>query len=179
MVDVGAGCGARQGEIFGLSPDDSDFDGGWLSIRRQVKRVGSRLVFGLPKNDKERRVPLPDSVASAVRAHLEVFPPVPVTLPWEDPSRGDRVTLPLVLTTTHRAALRQHVFASTAWRPALRGAGVELDRSNGVHALRHFYASALLDAGESVKAVAEWLGHANPAVTLRVYTHLMREPRSG
>jgi hypothetical protein len=41
-----------------LSPDDFDFDDGWLSIRRQVKRVGSRLVFGLPKNDKERRVPI-------------------------------------------------------------------------------------------------------------------------
>ena len=48
-LDVGAGCGARQGEIFGLSPDDVDFDGGWLHIRRQVKRVRGRAVFGLPK----------------------------------------------------------------------------------------------------------------------------------
>jgi site-specific recombinase XerD len=29
-----------------------------------------------------------------------------------------------------------------------------------MHALRHFYASVLIDAGESVKAVAEYLGHA-------------------
>jgi integrase len=52
---------------------------------------------------------------------------------------------------------------------------VELSRTNGMHALRHFYASALLDAGESIKAVAVWLGHANPAFTLRVYAHLMPE----
>jgi integrase len=44
-----------------------------------------------------------------------------------------------------------------------------------MHALRHLYASVLLDAGESVKAVAEWLGHADPAFTLRVYAHLMPE----
>lgn len=175
VVDVGAGCGARLSEIFGLSPDDIDFDGGWLTIRRQAKRVGGRMVFGLPKNDRERRVPLPGSVADVLRAHLKEFPPVAVTLPWEDPRRGDPVTVPLVFTTTYRQAMRQNVFAPTAWRPALKRAGVELSRVNGVHALRHFYASALLDAGESVKAVAEWLGHSSPAFTLRVYAHLMPE----
>lgn len=44
---------------------------------------------------------------------------------------------------------------------------------NGMHELRHFFASALLDQGESIKAVAEWLGHADPAFTLATYTHLM------
>ncbi|MCP3786040.1 tyrosine-type recombinase/integrase [Micromonospora sp. A3M-1-15] len=39
--------------------------------------------------------------------------------------------------------------------------------------LRHFYASALLDAGESIKALASYLGHSDPGFTLRVYTHLM------
>lgn len=42
-----------------------------------------------------------------------------------------------------------------------------------MHALRHFYASVLLDAGESVRALASYLGHADPGFTLRVYTHLM------
>ncbi|MBQ1065993.1 MULTISPECIES: tyrosine-type recombinase/integrase [unclassified Micromonospora] len=42
-----------------------------------------------------------------------------------------------------------------------------------MHALRHFYASSLLDAGESIKALASYLGHADPGFTLRVYTHLM------
>jgi integrase len=31
-----------------------------------------------------------------------------------------------------------------------------------MHSLRHFYASALLDAGESIKALAPYLGHADP-----------------
>lgn len=42
-----------------------------------------------------------------------------------------------------------------------------------MHALRHFYASVLLDSGESVKALSGYLGHTDPGFTLRVYTHLM------
>jgi len=42
-----------------------------------------------------------------------------------------------------------------------------------MHALRHLYASVLLDAGESVKALAEYLGHSDPGFTLRTYTHLL------
>jgi site-specific recombinase XerC len=42
-----------------------------------------------------------------------------------------------------------------------------------MHALRHFYAPVLIDAGESVKAVAEYLGHSDPGFTLRVYAHLL------
>ena len=34
------------------------------------------------------------------------------------------------------------------------------------------FASVLIDAGESVKAVAEYLGHSDPGFTLRVYAHL-------
>ncbi|MDQ4104027.1 MAG: tyrosine-type recombinase/integrase, partial [Actinomycetota bacterium] len=45
--------------------------------------------------------------------------------------------------------------------------------TDGFHALRHFYASTLLDAGESIVALAEYLGHADPGFTLRTYTHLM------
>jgi Phage integrase family len=46
-------------------------------------------------------------------------------------------------------------------------------RTDGTHALRHYYASALLDGGENIKAVSEYLGHADPGFTLRTYTHLM------
>jgi integrase len=173
MVDVGASCGARQGEILGLCPDDFDFDGGWLIIRRQLKRVRSRLVFGLPKNDKERRVPLPESVATAIRAHIEACPPVAVTLPWENPFSEERVTVHLIFSTPRRNAINRATFDAKSWRPAIIAAGIAPTRATGMHALRHFYASALLDAGESIKALAEYLGHTDPAFTLRVYTHLM------
>jgi integrase len=97
----------------------------------------------------------------------------PITLPWEDPATGNLVTLPLIFVTTHGTVVKQNVFSAVAWHPALRAAGVEVSRVNGPHALRHFYASALLDAGENVKAISEWLGHGDAAFTLRVDMHLM------
>jgi site-specific recombinase XerD len=60
-----------------------------------------------------------------------------------------------------------------SWKRALRTAGVEPTRANGMHALRHYYASVLLDDGVSIRALAEYLGHADPGFTLRTYTHLM------
>ncbi len=42
-----------------------------------------------------------------------------------------------------------------------------------MHALRHHYAGLVLDARENIRALAEYLGHADPGFTLRIHTHLM------
>ncbi|HYN75875.1 MAG TPA: tyrosine-type recombinase/integrase [Candidatus Limnocylindria bacterium] len=42
-----------------------------------------------------------------------------------------------------------------------------------LHDLRHLHATYLLRAGVSVHVVAERLGHADPAITLRVYAHVL------
>ena len=39
--------------------------------------------------------------------------------------------------------------------------------------MRHYCASAWLEHGVSIKAVSEYLGHADPGFTLRTYTHVM------
>ena len=144
-----------------------------LHVWRQLKRVRSRLVFGLPKNAKERKVPLPDSVAAILTAHIHEVSPVAVAPPWENPIGGNPVTVRLIFTTPRRGAINRATFDGKSWRPALVAAGIVSTRSTGMHALRHFYVSALLDAGESIKALAEYLGPSDPAFTLRVYTHLM------
>lgn len=35
----------------------------------------------------------------------------------------------------------------------------------------------MLDADENIKAVSKYMGHADPALTLRVYAHLMPDSR--
>jgi integrase len=40
------------------------------------------------------------------------------------------------------------------------------------HDLRHFFASALIAGGASVKQVQMVLGHADALITLRIYAHL-------
>ncbi|MDP9208482.1 MAG: tyrosine-type recombinase/integrase, partial [Actinomycetota bacterium] len=82
-------------------------------------------------------------------------------------------TVPLLLYSRERKALDRHYFNTHLWKPALATAGIQASRANGMHALRHFYASVLLDAGESIKAVSEYLGHSDPGFTLRTYTHLL------
>jgi integrase len=44
-----------------------------------------------------------------------------------------------------------------------------------LHDLRHLHATTLLLAGVPVHVVAARLGRADPAVTLRVYSHILRE----
>jgi integrase len=46
-------------------------------------------------------------------------------------------------------------------------------RREGIHQLRHYYASVMLAGGVSIKELAEYLGLADPAFTLRVYAHLL------
>src|SRR5215469_4820179 len=48
-----------------------------------------------------------------------------------------------------------------------------------LHDLRHLHATTLLLAGVPVHVVAARLGHADPAVTLRVYSHVLREHTAG
>ncbi|MFG2048760.1 tyrosine-type recombinase/integrase [Micromonospora sp. NPDC048935] len=171
-VDLGAGCGLRQGEIFAVSPGDLDPTRPVLHITRQIKLVRGSLIFAPPKGGKSREVPLPDSVADRLKQHTRDGPPVPVTLPWETLT-GEPRTVELYLTTPAGLALSRSMFNSGVWKPAIRATGIPDDRHNGMHVLRHTYASVLLDAGESIKALSAYLGHADPGFTLRTYTHLL------
>jgi integrase len=85
----------------------------------------------------------------------------------------------------------QHVkarnYSETVWKPALVTAGLipepvrdrrgrlryATTRREGIHQLRHYYASVMLAGGVSIKELAEYLGHSDPAYTLRVYVHML------
>jgi integrase len=41
------------------------------------------------------------------------------------------------------------------------------------HSFRHTCASLLIENGKTIRQVSEWLGHSDPAFTLRTYVHLM------
>jgi site-specific recombinase XerD len=69
-----------------------------------------------------------------------------VTLPWRSLD-GEPVTARLVLTNRERNAMNRNYFNTRIWHRALAAAGLPDGRQNGMHALRHFYASVLLDAG--------------------------------
>ena len=45
------------------------------------------------------------------------------------------------------------------------------------HDLRHQYGSILVAKGVSIRVVAELMGHQDPALTLRTYSHVLPETR--
>ncbi|MGW7099296.1 tyrosine-type recombinase/integrase [Streptomyces sp. NPDC054883] len=185
-VVVALGCGLRQGEVFGLSPRDFDFERGVIRVRRQVQLLSGRLYFALPKGGKTRIVDMPRSVATELAAYFLDHPAVDVELPWGGPEPDrEKQSFPLVLTTTYGNAIRANIFNDEAWKPALAAAGVipvrekgarwKASRKDGFHVLRHTYASVLLEAGESIVTLARWLGHSSPTITLDHYAHFMPE----
>ena len=116
-------------------------------------RTKAVVVWG--KGSKQRRVPLGDASVKALRAWLairhEVVPPT----------------------------AGEVLFANERGRPlAPRDVRRILDRRSAKpthpHALRHSYATHLLDGGADLRAVQELLGHADVATTQR-YTHVSKE----
>lgn len=122
-------------------------------------------------------------------------------LEWEKrPTR----TVRLLVTTARTSgkaggAVNRTTFDDKQWKPALARAGVipkpeveyvqgkgkkpwkrvkwGMPREDGFHVLRHTFASVVLAAGETITQLAAWLGHSDPAFTLRTYVHFM--PKSG
>jgi integrase len=112
-------------------------------------------VFAPPKHDKEREIPLSEPVKIALAEHLRAWPAREITLPWNVPG-GTPTTARLIVTSVRGLAVAANDFNRSYWQAALESAGVPSARyENGMHELRHFFASALLDQGESIKAVAE------------------------
>ena len=150
--------------MFGLRVEDVDFLRRRVNVEQQIELVHGRIRLAAPKGGKTRHVPLPDHVAETLSNHLQRFP-----------VGEDRL---LFHTREHNPIHRSH-FNRNVWKPALEVAGIESTRQNGMHPLRHFYASVLIDAGESVKAVAEYLGHADPGLRSASTRTCCRHPRTG
>lgn len=184
-----ATTGLREGEAYGLSLDEVDLAGAVLHVRRQIKRVGGRFCWGLPKNDRHRDVPLGSATVAELEAHLALVAPVPVTLPWESPD-GPLQTHRVLFTHPRTGRHLYGGLYAQWWKPGLVAAGL-IDapppnrdgsparhgwkvpgREFGRHQLRHYYANLQLAGGTNIRELSEYMGHHDPAFTLRVYGHL-------
>ncbi|WP_410640917.1 tyrosine-type recombinase/integrase [Amycolatopsis sp. lyj-346] len=182
-VPLGAGLGLRQMEIFGFSPDDIDRDEMIVNVQRQIRWIGTQPVFSPPKGGKTRVVPLGQGMLDDIDDYMATFEPVTLTLPWLEPGGRPETVRVLIGRVIKRSAyagqpignvIKGSNFAYHAWRPAFARAGLDyVERRDGMHAMRHFFASTMLANGVSIKEVAEYLGHHDPGYTLRIYTHLV------
>ena len=133
-------AGLRVSELCGLDRGDIDLRG--------------RTVTVLGKGGKQRRVPIHDTAAAALRA-------------WLHDGRDAMEGPPEAAFVNQRGA-----------RLGPRDVRRILDRRAAApthpHALRHTYATHLLDGGADLRVVQELLGHSSLATT-QVYTHVSKE----
>jgi integrase len=173
-VPIAGGLGLRLGEMLAFSPDFIDRERMMYRCARQLVYRNGILKFKLPKNHKDRDIPISIGVLQRIDEYSEQFPPVEVTLPWAEQDGIDTMTTKLLITDDRNRAWRPSVWSEYIWKQAFRTAGVEyLGRHDGLHALRHLYASYMLSQGVSIKELASFLGHASEGFTLRTYVHLM------
>lgn len=170
VAPLAAGCGLRQGEIFGLELDAVDLDRRTVEVRQQVVQSTAGIYIGPPKTKTSARtVELPKIAVEALRKHIERFPPKPVTV--MDRTGPDKPTerKALLLFPDDRGGLmRRSRWSQNFWQPTIARAGIAAGRF-GLHSLRHYFATVLIFAGAHVKNVQLSLGHAKASVTLDTY----------
>lgn len=164
IVALAIGTGARRGEILALRWADIDLDGAAVRIERALEQTKGGIRCKDTKTAAGRRtVSLPVFAVDALRVHrrqqLELRMALGVgALPSDAPVFGDidgNWPNPYSL--------------SDRWRDLVKSRNLP---KVTFHALRHSHASALIAAGLDVVAVSRRLGHASPALTLNVYSHL-------
>ena len=143
MLELAYACGLRAEELVNLRLDSVDFDA------EQIRVEG--------KGEKTRVLPVGEPALRALRDYLERGRPV-LTLD-DDPS--------LLLSKSGR----QLSTSDVRRRLRIWSARAGLGGSVHPHALRHSFATHLLDGGADLRSIQELLGHATISTT-QVYTRV-------
>jgi site-specific recombinase XerD len=144
MFELAYSCGLRAEEIVNLDLGSLDFDG------EQVRVLG--------KGSKERLAPIGEPAQKALRRYLETARQALAE------SRGEEA---LFLSRTGRRLSTSDV------RRRLQKWVSELALAGRIspHALRHSFATHLLEGGADLRSIQELLGHSSVSTT-QVYTRV-------
>jgi len=150
--------GLRSGEAIGLQWQDIDWNGKFLSLRRQVVMA---KVTTLKTKSSRRRVDLSDDL-------LKTLATLKKKRQEEALKRGSNEISEWVWANEKGQRIDIGNIKANSFKRVLRKAGL---RDIRYHDLRHTFASQLLCNGANILYVSQQLGHANPQVTMRIYSH--------
>lgn len=151
VMELLYGSGLRVGELCGLDLDDV--------------HAASHTVIVTGKGDKQRRVPVSEPALSAVAVWVERGrPAVQKTAKTAEGKPVD----------PGRALFLNRRGGRLGTRDVRRIVDARALSPTHPHALRHTYATHLLDGGADLRAVQELLGHASLGTT-QIYTHVSKE----
>jgi integrase len=162
--------GIRRGELLALRWSYVDLEAADKHITvgeaiEETKADGIRFKTPKTKNGV-RDVSLPDIVVDALRDHRRQQLEMRVAL-----GLGKLPDDALLFSKLDGSPQSPRAF-SKEWADVAASIGMP---EITFHALRHTHASHLIDAGIDVVKISRRLGHASPAITLRVYAHLFRK----
>jgi integrase len=167
--------GLRSSELRGLRWTDLDLDKATVTIRQ---RADAYHEIGSPKSSKGRRtIPLPADLVKALKEWQKDCPAGALGLVF--PSGTGKIEFYANITKRwfYPAQLAAGVTIDTGEKDA-KGNAVLEPKYSGLHALRHFYASWLINRPEDgglglpPKIVQDRMGHSSIQVTLDTYSHL-------
>src|SRR6185312_3916662 len=164
---VAAYTGARRGELLNLRWQDIDLDGKKITITGSTAVISGERVNGTTKSGRTRAVSVDDETIAVLRQR-----------------KADQASEQLKAGNSWRGIKDGYVF-TTGWGEPIYPDTVTSLMTKLIHAdeqlpharlhdLRHLHATTLLLSGVPVHVVAARLGHADPAITLRVYAHVIR-----
>ena len=137
--------------------------------------VRGHRVEGTTKSGRSRRVTIDQGTVEVLRAHAERQGKERelAASSWQDGDHVFRLEIGRPLTADSPGQLMRDAVRRFNARPGLTPLP-----AMRLHDLRHVHATLLLKAGVPVHVVASRLGHADPAITLRVYASVLRDQAS-
>jgi integrase len=155
--------GARRGECLALKWEDVDLKAGSIAIRRSLEQTKESIKFKAPKNNRGRRIQLPQFALDALQRHKAKQNAYRLALGDGYKDQG------LVFARPDGSIINPHAFGD-AFRALVKRSDVASIR---LHDLRHTHATLMLKAGVQGKVTQERLGHSGIGITMDLYSHVM------
>lgn len=156
--------GLRRGELAGLRWRDVDVDDGTLTIAPGHNRVSvnGQVMDSDPKTDRsERTLPLTPALTAALRRAKAIQKTERLAL-GPDYGSGEHVVCDEAGRPYHPDTISDY------WRAICVAAKVTKIR---LHDARHTCGTLMHMQGVPIVVISAWLGHADPAFTMRTYVH--------
>ncbi len=162
--------GVRPCELLGLLWADIDFEANVIRIRRSQGDRGELLEVTKTQAGM-RDIPMGPMLKAWLLEWRVRCPRRAGELYRVFPGHGRLAAWPAKGRVGGGGALSYSNFRRRIWIPGLKRAGVPIVTP---HSARHFFVSQLQAQGAEIALVAALAGHANPNVTLSVYSHATR-----
>jgi integrase len=161
-------CGLRVGEVLALRWGSTDLEAKALTVKESVEEIAGRsLAIKAPKTEAGvRKVTMPDIVVDALREHRRKQAELRLSM-----GLGKVPGDALVFAALDGGPGRPTAL-SIRWAKTVAALGLP---NVTFHQLRHTHASQLIDAKVDLVTISNRLGHANPAITLKIYAHLFEQ----